>query len=87
LSRLVGKNGWKPWTPEDVQELRALAWMKLPKEAIGMRMGRTPAAIVQRAWQERIPLAGRRPRRSAHDDARALPATDTPDLLTIPQRG
>jgi hypothetical protein len=72
----MGKNGWKQWTPEELQELRALAWMNLSKEAIGQRMGRTPAAIVQRAWQARIPLAGRRTRRTS---ATASPGTAPPE--------
>jgi hypothetical protein len=67
VSRISRKNGWKPWTEEELQELRTFAQLKLPKEAIGLRLGRSPGAIVQRAWQERIVLAGRRAQRRTID--------------------
>lgn len=53
------RNSWKRWTAEDLRQLRALAQDDLPKEIIGLRMGRTPEAVAQRAWLEGIALAGR----------------------------
>ena len=56
------RNGWKRWTEDDVRVLRELAQARVPKEIIGLRMGRSPEAVAQRAWLECLTLPGRRPR-------------------------
>jgi hypothetical protein len=61
------RNGWKRWTEDDLRELRELARAQLPKELIGLRMGRSPEAVAQRAWLEGLALAGRRPRTPSRD--------------------
>ncbi|MFN8602243.1 MAG: hypothetical protein U0842_17405 [Candidatus Binatia bacterium] len=59
------RNGWKRWTEDDVRVLRELARANVPKEMIGLRMGRSPEAVAQRAWLEGLALPGRRPRTKA----------------------
>lgn len=59
MPKAAKRNGWKRWTVEDLQQLRALAQADVPKEVIGLRLGRTTEAVAQRAWLEGIPLAGR----------------------------
>jgi len=82
--RICRKNGWKPWTEEELQELRTFAQLKLPKEVIGLRLGRSPAAIVQRAWQERIVLSGRRAQRAG--DGNGEPRSLLPgDVVMLPK--
>lgn len=59
------RNGWKRWTEDDLRQLRELARAEVPKEMIGLRMGRSPEAVAQRAWVEGLRLLGRRPRAKA----------------------
>jgi hypothetical protein len=69
------RNGWKRWSEDDLRQLRELARAELPKELIGLRMGRSPEAVAQRAWVEGIALAGRRSRAGLPDPLRPWPAT------------
>lgn len=48
------RNTGKPWTPNDVRELRNLAQGNTPTRVIGLKLGRTPGAVYQRASQEGI---------------------------------
>jgi hypothetical protein len=63
------RNGWKRWTEDDLRELRDLARAQLPKELIGLRMGRSPEAVAQRAWLEGLTLPARRARTPARNPA------------------
>jgi hypothetical protein len=50
------KNHGKSWTPTDVRTLRDLAWGNTPTRVIGLKMGRTPDAVQQKASSEGISL-------------------------------
>ena len=48
------RNTGKPWTGSDVKELKTLAAGNTPTRVIGLKLGRTPDAIYNRASQEGI---------------------------------
>lgn len=50
------KNSGKPWSPTQVQQLRALAAGNTPTRVIGLKIGRTPAAVQSKASSEGISL-------------------------------
>ncbi len=50
------KNSGKPWTDDDVKELKALAKGNTPTRVIGLKMGRSEGAIQSRAFQEDVSL-------------------------------
>nr|WP_297352910.1 hypothetical protein [uncultured Caldimonas sp.] len=50
------KNNGKPWTPAEVQQLKTLAASNTPTRVIGLKMGRTPAAVQSKASAESISL-------------------------------
>jgi len=51
------RNIGKPWTKEDVSQLRELAKEKrTPLRIIGIKLGRTPDAIRTKASEKRISL-------------------------------
>ena len=50
------RNSGKPWTQQEVQQLRTLAKQNTPTRVIGLKLGRTPAAVQQKASQEDISL-------------------------------
>lgn len=50
------RNTGKPWTPAEVRQLRQEAKQNTPTRVIGVKHGRTPGAIAQKASQERISL-------------------------------
>lgn len=50
------KNHGKPWSKDDVKQLRELAKENTPTRVIGINTGRTPAAIYGKASDEGIPL-------------------------------
>ena len=50
------ENHGKPWTRQDVKELRELAKHNTPTRVIGIKTGRTPASIYAKASEEGIPL-------------------------------
>lgn len=49
-------NDGKAWTPTQVQQLKTLANGNTPTRVIGLKMGRTPAAISSKASNENISL-------------------------------
>lgn len=46
----------KNWTSSDVSQLKQLAGQNTPTRVIGLKVGRTPAAVQQKASQENISL-------------------------------
>jgi hypothetical protein len=50
------RNTGKPWTPADVKQLEKLADQNTPTRVIGLKLGRTPGAVQQKASQEDISL-------------------------------
>jgi hypothetical protein len=51
------RNTGKAWTPAEVRELRRLARQDTPTRLIGLKLGRTAAAIYTKASEEGISLA------------------------------
>ena len=49
-------NHHKPWTPSERAQLQHLANQNTPTRVIGLKMGRTPDAVAQKASEERISL-------------------------------
>lgn len=49
-------NHGKQWTSNDVSELQHLADRNTPTRVIGIKMGRTPDSVAQKASEERISL-------------------------------
>ncbi len=52
--------GSRPWTAEEVQQLRELAAVRTSVHAIAKKLGRTPKAIRHRAKSEGITLPRRK---------------------------
>lgn len=50
------RNTGKEWTAEDVKELKKLARQDTPTPVIGLKLGRTPDAVYNRASEEGISL-------------------------------
>jgi len=50
------RNSGKPWTPSDIRHLNQLAQQNTPTRVIGLKLGRTPAAVQTRASEEGISL-------------------------------
>jgi len=50
------KNKGKPWSKEDVAELKKLAKGNTPTRVIGLKLGRTPSSIYGKASKEKISL-------------------------------
>ena len=50
------KNHGKEWTPADMRALQTLARQNTPTRVIGLKMGRTPDAVQQKASTEGISL-------------------------------
>jgi len=50
------RNTGKAWTPADVKQLKELAKENTPTRIIGLKLGRTPAAVQNKASQEDISL-------------------------------
>lgn len=50
-------NTGKPWTPADIKQLEQLAEQNTPTRVIGLKLGRTPAAIYNKASEEDISLS------------------------------
>lgn len=49
-------NSGKPWTPADVKLLKQLADQNTPTRVIGLKTGRTPGAVSNKASDEGISL-------------------------------
>lgn len=45
------RNAGKRWTRDEVRELRALAAANTPTRVIGLKLGRTPAAVAAKAGE------------------------------------
>jgi hypothetical protein len=50
------RNSGKPWTRDDVGQLGRLALHNTPTRVIGIRLGRTPAAVQTKASEKGISL-------------------------------
>jgi hypothetical protein len=50
------KNNRKPWRSEDVKQLSRLAAHNTPTRVIGLKLGRSPAAVQSKASDEGISL-------------------------------
>jgi hypothetical protein len=50
------RNTGKPWTSQDVFQLRGLATNNTPTRVIGIKLGRTEAAIYAKASEKGISL-------------------------------
>lgn len=50
------RNSGKHWTNQEVQQLQKLAQQDTPTRVIGLKLGRTPAAIQSKASEENISL-------------------------------
>jgi hypothetical protein len=50
------RNTGKPWTPKDEKALKEFAKEDTPTPVIGLKLGRTPAAIYKRASDSGISL-------------------------------
>lgn len=50
------RNSGKEWSAEEVRELKRLAKEDTPTPVIGLKLGRTPAAVYTRASEEGISL-------------------------------
>ncbi|MDA9398717.1 hypothetical protein XH84_09935 [Bradyrhizobium nanningense] len=51
------RNTGKPWTSEDVKQLKELAKGNTPTRVIGIKLGRTEAAVYGKASSEGISLS------------------------------
>lgn len=49
-------NSGKPWTPKDHSQLKHLARGNTPTRVIGLKMGRTPAAVSNQASKDGVSL-------------------------------
>lgn len=50
------RNSGKLWKPAEVSKLRELAKENTPTRVIGLKLGRTPGSVSNKASQERISL-------------------------------
>lgn len=50
------RNSGKQWTQKEVSQIRNLARENTPTRVIGLKLGRTPAAIYTKASEEGISL-------------------------------
>jgi hypothetical protein len=64
------RNNGKKWSPEEVKELKRLAKENTPTRVIGLKLGRTEAALRSKASQEAISLkpTNQRPYGSAEEN-------------------
>jgi hypothetical protein len=51
------RNSGNPWTPQDLAQLKQLAKGNTPTRVIGLKLGRTPAAVQTKASDEGVSLA------------------------------
>jgi len=51
------RNTGKPWTPQEVRNLRDLAHGNTPTRVIGLKLGRTEAAVRTMASEKNISLS------------------------------
>jgi hypothetical protein len=55
MAKIPPKSG-QSWTPADVKALKQLAKENTPTRVAGLKLGRTPGAVAQKASQEGISL-------------------------------
>ncbi len=55
MSKAPSNHG-KPWTPQDVKQLKVLAQDNTPTRVMGLKLGRTPEAVQSEASKEGISL-------------------------------
>jgi hypothetical protein len=55
MAKQPPKSG-QPWSSSDVKQLRQLAKENTPTRVIGLKSGRTPAAVASKASEEGISL-------------------------------
>lgn len=60
------RNTGKPWTVNDADQLRRLAKQDTPTPVIGLKLGRTPAAIYTKASELGISLMPPNPHHKRH---------------------
>lgn len=53
---MTAKNSGKPWSPDQVQQLKTLAAGNTPTRVIGLKMGRSPTAVQSKALAEGVTL-------------------------------
>lgn len=49
-------NSGKPWSASDIKDLKNLAAQNTPTRVIGLKMGRTPAAVQSKASDANVSL-------------------------------
>ena len=59
MTTIATRNIGKPWTKEDISQLRELAKENRPIRIIGIKLGRTPDAIRTKASENGISLRRR----------------------------
>ena len=50
------RNSGKRWTPAEISKLEELAAQNTPTRVIGLKLGRTPGAVANKASEENISL-------------------------------
>jgi hypothetical protein len=50
------RNSGKPWTQAEISRLEELAAQNTPTRVIGLKLGRTPGAVANKASEENISL-------------------------------
>jgi len=55
MAKVPPKSG-QAWTPADVKQLKQLAKENTPTRVIGLKLGRTPVAVAQKASNESVSL-------------------------------
>jgi len=50
------RNSGKPWTQAEISKLEELAAQNTPTRVIGLKLGRTPGAVANKASEENISL-------------------------------
>lgn len=56
MTRKTPPNSGKAWTPAEVKNLQSLAAENTPTRVMGLKLGRTPAAVSSKASSEGISL-------------------------------
>lgn len=56
MTKKTPPNSGKPWTPADVKELKHLAAQNTPTRVAGLKLGRSPGAVSNKASEEGISL-------------------------------
>jgi hypothetical protein len=50
------RNSGKPWTPVEVKSMKAMAKENTPTRVIGLKLGRSPGAVYNKASEEGVSL-------------------------------